>query len=110
MDSVIIQAKFLLIRCLKTTEPVRASQKQTQAEKFKDYRKQVVSSSQVCREQAANLGQPPSRSEGVAIPVPPPVRFAHGEADPKVVGWVGVINHLLYGHPAIANPPKRQAN
>jgi len=32
------------------------------------------------------------------------------EADPKVVGWVGVINHLVYGHPAIANPLKRQAN
>lgn len=71
MDSVIIQAKFSLIMCLKTTELVRASQKQTQAEKLNDYRKQVVASSQVCREQAANLRQPPSRSEGAAIPVPP---------------------------------------
>jgi len=27
------------------------------------------------------------------------------EADSKVAGWVGVINHLLYRYPAIANPP-----
>ena len=32
------------------------------------------------------------------------------EWDMSVVGWVGVINHLLDRRPAIANPPKRQAN